>query len=172
VGDLSPEEMVITGVQVNYFLVCKTKLWFFSRHATMEQESDLVSLGRLIHDGSYTKSKRGEVKIGRISIDFIVKGDTLIIHEVKKSDKLEKAHKYQLLYYLYYLKRRGIKAKGIIDYPSSRRRVKLELSEEDESEIERILNGVKEIISMENPPKPERKPYCRKCSYFELCWVS
>jgi len=57
--------------------------------------SDLVSYGE----------KKKEIVIDdRIAIDFIQKGDTLILHEVKKGKRLERAHRCQLLYSLYYLK--------------------------------------------------------------------
>ncbi|MHC1600469.1 MAG: Dna2/Cas4 domain-containing protein [Candidatus Methanospirareceae archaeon] len=57
--------------------------------------SDLVSYGE----------KKKEIVIDdRIAIDFIQKGDTLILHEVKKGKRLERAYRCQLLYSLYYLK--------------------------------------------------------------------
>lgn len=162
-------ESSITGVQVNYYFICKTKLWCFSHFATMEHTSDTVSLGRLIHNKSY-KGRQG-LSIDRINMDFIEKGDKIIIHEVKKSRKMEKSHIYQLLYYIYDLTQKGISAQGIINYPLLRRTESVELTPENQEEIKTILKDIREIIHMETPPKPEKKNYCRKCSYFELCWV-
>lgn len=159
----------ITGVQVNYYFVCKTKLWLFSHLATMEHTSEDVALGSLLHQKSYTRSWK-ELELGSIKIDFIRRGDWLVLHEVKKSKKLEKAHEYQMLYYIYYLKKQGIKAKGVIDYPLIRRRKEVILK--DEHEIEEILRNIERIVALPKPPKPEKKGYCRKCSYFEFCWVS
>ena len=50
---------------------------------------------------------------------FYKKGKTLEVHEVKKSNKMETAHRFQLLYYMHYLKnKKGIQdIKGVIDYP-------------------------------------------------------
>ena len=62
--------LVFTGVQVNYFFVCRRKLWFFSRYLDLEAESDLVLLGRLLHEHGYRR-KFKEVSIGRIKIDFL-----------------------------------------------------------------------------------------------------
>jgi CRISPR/Cas system-associated exonuclease Cas4 (RecB family) len=42
-------ELVYTGTQVNYYFVCRRKLWLFSRNFEMEQSSDLVLLGKLLH---------------------------------------------------------------------------------------------------------------------------
>jgi len=162
---------VFTGTQVNYFIVCPTKLWLFSHFVRMEQDSDLVSLGKLLHEESYKRDRKEIMIDSRIAIDFVKKGDKIILHEVKKSKKLEKAHYYQILYYLYYLKRKGVKAEGMIDYPKIRKNERVVLSEGKEEELEDILNKIKEIISREKPPKAEKKKYCRKCSYFEFCWT-
>jgi len=164
------KEASITGVQVNYYFICKTKLWLFSHFASMEHTSDTVALGKLLHEGSYKREK--ELKLERINLDFVKKRGFIVIHEVKKSRKLEKAHIYQLLYYLYYLKQKGIEAMGEINYPLLRKKEKIELKDEHEREIKEILSEIASIIRMEKPPKPEKKKYCRKCSYFELCWVT
>ena len=162
-------ESSITGVQVNYYFICKTKLWLFSHCTTMEHTSDTVHLGKLVHEKSYRGTE--QVSIGRISIDFVEKGDKMILHEVKKSKSMEKAHSYQLLYYLYDLSKRGINAEGVINYPLMRRKESVVLTPDTEKDIEKILEDIREIVREETPPKPEKKKYCRKCSYFELCWV-
>jgi len=156
-----------TGSQVNYYFVCRRKLWLFSHDLEMEMESDLVLLGKLLHETGYAR-KFKEVSIGRIKIDFLEHGGE--IHEVKRSRRVEKAHLFQLLYYLYYLKRLGVDVKGVLHYPLLRRTVKVELTEEREKEVEAVLEEMRGIISRSEPPLPERKPYCRKCSYYELCW--
>ena len=160
----------ITGVQVNYYFICKTKLWLFSHLATMEHTSDTVALGRVLHEGSYRRHKR-EVAIGAIKIDFIKRGDEIVLHEVKKSRRMQAAHRYQMLYYLHYLKQRGVKARGIINYPLIRRREEVTLGEEEEKEIEEILAEISRIVAAKAPPEAKKKRYCRKCSYFEFCWV-
>jgi len=164
------EHAHITGVQVNYYFICKTKLWLFSHLATMEHTSDAVALGRVIHEGSYARQRR-EVAIGAIKVDFIKRGDEVVLHEVKKSRRMREAHRYQMLYYLYYLKRRGVKARGIINYPLLRRREEVVLGEEEEEEMKRILAEIARIVAAREPPKPEKRRICRKCSYFEFCWV-
>lgn len=160
----------ITGVQVNYYFICKTKLWLFSHNTKMEQESDIVAMGKVIHENSYARNKK-EIRIGPISIDFIKKGDEILLHEIKKSKKMEQSHIYQLLYYLYYLKSRGIRARGLINYPNLRRTKEVELTKEKEEVLREVLEDIKSIILKKRAPLPEKKTYCRKCSYFEFCWV-
>ena len=47
------EDLTYTGTQVNYYLICKRKLWLFSRGLEMEEISDLVLLGRFLHERGY-----------------------------------------------------------------------------------------------------------------------
>jgi len=133
----------------------------------MEAESDLVLLGKLLHETGY-KRKFKEVSIGRVKIDFLERVGE--IHEVKRSGRMEKAHLFQLLYYIYYLKRLGVEVRGVLHYPLLKRTVKVELTDDREGEMEAILEDMKCVISRGEPPKAERKTFCRKCSYFELCW--
>jgi CRISPR-associated exonuclease Cas4 len=137
----------------------------------MEHSSDIVALGKFINDIYYEREKKDQLVDNKIAIDFIKKGDKIEIHEIKKSNKMEKAHEMQLLYYLYYLKKKGItNTIGVINYPVLRRIKKVFLTEEYEKEIEEALRKIKEIISMPIPPEPIRKPYCKRCAYYELCW--
>jgi len=167
----SEKQLRIIGTQINYYFICKTKLWLFSHHIQMEQESDLVSLGKLLHSKSYRDEKEYTID-NLISVDFIKKKDYLELHEVKKSSKMEKAHEYQLLYYMYYLKhKKGIeKIKGIINYPKIRKKVIIDLDESKEMELNAIIEDIGNIINSDTP-KPERMKICRKCAYFEFCWV-
>jgi CRISPR-associated exonuclease Cas4 len=133
----------------------------------MEIESDLVLLGKLLHETGYAR-KFKEVQIGRIKIDFLERGGE--IHEIKRSRRIEEAHLYQLLYYLYYLKHLGVAVKGVLHYPLLKRLVDVELTEEREKEMEKIIEDMQQVIDSAEPPAAEKKPYCRHCSYFELCW--
>jgi CRISPR-associated exonuclease Cas4 len=138
----------------------------------MEQESELVSLGKIIHENSYKRENRDFALDNIINVDFIRKGDVLEIHEVKKSTKMEKAHLFQLLYYLYYLKHeKGISnTRGFLDYPKIRKKEEYELNPTNEAQLEEVFDKIKDIIDGDLP-KPVKKPFCRKCAYFELCWV-
>jgi len=135
----------------------------------MERSSDLVAIGKFIHENSYSREKK-EIRIGRISIDFIKTKDGIELHEVKKSKKMEHAHVLQTRYYLHVLKQRGIAARAVIDYPTIRERVSVELDEAGELEVAEAIRKVELINALSQPPEPERKRYCPKCSYYELCW--
>lgn len=167
---LTEKEMLVNGTQVSYFIVCHTKLWLFSHFIRQEQSSDLVAAGKAVHETTFERPKK-DVRIdSKVSIDFIEKNGKIIVHEVKKSRKLEKAHAYQLLYYLYCLKQKGIDAEGEINYPLIRKIERIKLTPEKEEEIKSMLQKIKDIVLQEKPPNHEKKQYCRKCSYFEFCW--
>ena len=80
----------ITGTHFNYYQICHRKLWLFANGINFEHTSDLVYEGKLIHESSYPQrsSKYEEIEIDGIKVDFY---DTVhnIIHEIKKSDKIE-----------------------------------------------------------------------------------
>lgn len=157
-----------TGTQINYLFVCKRKLWLSSHGITMEHTSDNVHIGKLVHEFSYPREPKKEIELGPIKIDFLKGAE---VHEVKKSRKLEDAHVFQMLYYLYHLKHRfGVVAKGTLDYPVLRKRVEVELTPEKEADLEGALGQIKTIIGTDLPPEPAKLPYCRKCSYYEFCW--
>lgn len=161
--------LYFTGVQINYYFICKRKLWLFSNNMGLESESDLVFLGKLLHEQTYKNKRMKEVTIERIKIDFIDRSGE--IHEVKRSKMMESAHVYQLLYYIYFMKHYASKVMtGVIDYPLLRKRIVVELDEDKERELQNILRDIDRVVKMDKPPNEEWKRHCKSCSYRELCW--
>jgi len=155
---------------VYYYFVCKKRLWYFANGINMEQESELVTMGKLIDEHSYSREKKHIMIDEKINIDFLKGWD--IIHEIKKSDKLEEASIWQIRYYIYVLKKKGLVIeKGILDYPQLRKRKEVYLDNENEIEMERILEGIRGIIELKVPTKNIKIDYCNKCSYYELCFI-
>ncbi len=159
----------ITGVEISYYFICKKKLWLFSHNIQMEHTSEAVQIGAKIHEDSY-KRKRKEITLGRIKLDFIEPGKGLI-HEVKKSKAVENAHLWQLKYYLYKLKQLGLDFNGKIDYPLIRRTENVYFEESDKTYINNILKEIESIKCLNSPPEGERSGICKKCSYYEYCFV-
>jgi len=69
------------------------------------------------------------------------------------------------------LKQLGIERRGVINYPRQRKREEVELTPEVEREILRVLKEIKEVEELPAPPPPQKLPYCKRCSYYELCFV-
>lgn len=160
----------ITGSMFYYYFVCHRKLWCFYNEITMEDTNENVLLGKLIDENSYARENKHIMIDETINIDFIK--DWKVLHEVKKSKSIEKAAIWQLKYYLYFLNERGIKVeKGILDYPTIRKREEIKLEEGDKDRIKKILAEIDKIISQEKMPKVINEKVCRSCAYFEYCYI-
>lgn len=163
----------MTGTHFNYYHVCKRKLWLFANGINMEHTSDLVYEGKLIHENSYMQraERYQELEIDGIKLDYY---DTSkkIIHETKKSDKIEEAHEWQLKYYIFVLERNGIEGvSGILEYPTLRQKNNVTLSENDRVYIKNVIQDIEGILNSDScPPRLESK-ICKNCSYYEFCFV-
>lgn len=162
--------MNITGIMIYYYFVCERKLWYFSNQISMEQNSELVKMGKIIDETTYQREKKGILIDNTINIDFIKNG--AILHEVKKTKAIEEAGIWQLKYYMYYLEKKGINnISAEIDFPLLRETKKVFLENEDRKIIENVIKNIENIISQDKPPKKTDSKICSKCSYFDLCYV-
>ena len=160
----------ITGLMVYYYEVCKRKLWYFVNEIQLEENNSNVILGKLLEENTYTRDEKKINIDGVINIDFI--RSKKILHEIKKSNSIEPASLLQVQYYLYYLEKKGlIGLKGILDYPLLKQTVEVNLTNEDRENLDNIIIGIKEILRKESPPTLEKKNICKKCAYFDLCFV-
>ena len=160
----------ITGLMVYYYEVCKRKLWYFTNDIQLEENNSNVILGKLLEENSYTRDEKKINIDGVINIDFI--RSKKILHEIKKSNSIEPASILQVQYYLYYLEKKGLVGlKGILDYPLLKQTVEVNLADSDRENLENIIIEIKEILRKESPPILEKKNICKKCAYFDLCFV-
>jgi CRISPR-associated exonuclease Cas4 len=163
---------MITGTHISYYFLCRCKLWLFANGIQMEHNSELVYEGKLIHESSYPQrsEKYEEIEMEGIKIDYY-DAKNKVIHEVKKSDKMESAHEWQVKYYIYVMERNGIEGvTGLLEYPKLRQTNEVLLSERDRNELESVINNVQEIIVRESCPERIKLGICKNCSYFEFCW--
>lgn len=164
-------QKAITGVIFNYYFICPRKMWYFYNNIQMEANSEDVQMGKLIDENSYAREDKHINIDNVVNIDFI-KGKK-VLHEVKKSSKLEQSAIYQVKYYLYYLQQRGADVnRALIDYPLLKDRVEVVLEEADKKEIEDILTKISSICESNIVPDVLKdKKRCKKCAYFELCFI-
>lgn len=167
--DFNLQAFKTQGVKFNYYYVCKRKLWLFDKGISMENDNDRVLQGKIVHENSYNRANKKEILIDNmIRLDIL---ENNYVKEVKISSKMGKSDKMQLLYYLYYLKSMGVNKKGTINYVKEKRIEEIELTEKDELEIEDTLVHIKNILNMNKPPEIIKLPYCKKCAYYEFCYV-
>jgi CRISPR-associated exonuclease Cas4 len=166
--------MLFTPTHINYYHVCHRKLWLFHHGIRMEHSSDMVTEGRLIHETSYPQraAKYTELELPGAKIDFY-DAKTRTVHEVKKSDKVEEAHIAQVLYYLYLLEEAGIEnPQGLIEYPKLRQTQQVVLDEEGRTNIRKWLADIERITALAKCPPVINSRICKKCSYYDFCYVT
>ncbi len=161
----------ITGTLISYYFICKTKLWLHANRLNLEDNSEDVRIGKVLHEIQEQKTKKAEIKIDNVKIDKITK-EYLV--EFKKSDSDPEAVKWQVLLYLYKLKQKGIHRKGKIDYHEKNHNTKteiLELDEQNEKELLRVLEAIENLINLPKSPAPKFENKCKKCAYYEYCFI-
>ena len=81
----------------------------------------------------------------------------------------------QLEYYLIVLNDKGIIRKGRLECLEKNKQNKnihtLTFSEEIIAERKVQYRQIEEFLSTDTPPSPVFKPGCKKCAYFEYCFI-
>lgn len=157
---------MITGSLIQAYLVCKRQAWLLSRQLVGEQDNDLIVIGRLISEESYKRSKK-EIAIDGGKIDIVKQENgSLKLIEVKKSSKMIKSAKFQLLFYMWKLNIDN----GEIRIPKEKKVIEIKMTDDNKKQLLNIINEVEETINDSKLPKPERKSYCKTCSFEYFCW--
>lgn len=164
--------MKVNGTLVNYYIHCKRQCYLHGNRINMENNSEDVKIGKAIHKIKEEHSKNTEVAIENIKIDKITK-EYLV--EVKKSDADIEAVRWQVLFYLKVLKDKGINKKGKIEVVEKKKGTNKiiyeELTDEKEEQLKNIIADIEKLIESENPPKVEFDNKCKKCAYYEYCYI-
>jgi len=175
--------MNITATHLSYYFICRRKLWLFANGIQMEQNSDIVAEGKFIHETAYPQRaeryREAEISfpLGN-DIELVGKIDFYdarkkTIHEIKKSDKMEAAHIWQVKFYIWLLKLNGIiQVKAILEYPRLRETSEVQLTTEDQDQLQTAILNIKDILSQTTCPAKIHKKFCKKCSYYDLCYVT
>lgn len=167
---MSTSNIRVTGVMLYYYLVCPRKLWYFANGITLEQDNELVQIGRVIDEQTFAKEDKHIEIDAVINIDFIKSKKA--IHEVKKSRAIEEASIWQIKYYLYYLKERGATGlSGVINYPLLKKKEYVTLTADDEQVLDDMLVDIRRIVTDTKPPELTTKKICNACAYYDLCYL-
>jgi CRISPR-associated exonuclease Cas4 len=174
--------MNITATHINYYHICHRKLWLFSNGINMEHTSDTVYVGKLLHETSYPQraEKYREIDLSftlNNGMDLFGKIDFYdakekIIHEIKRSDKIEAAHEWQVKFYIYLMELNGIEGvTAILEYPKLRITKEVTISFVDREYLKVMFLKITELIESESCPPLINSKICKSCSYYELCYV-
>lgn len=104
---------LVNGTLVNYYFHCKRQCYLHGNNINLEDNSEIVKIGKAIHEQKKETSKNSEIAIENIKIDKI---SSEYLTEIKKSDADVNAAKWQLLYYLKVLQDKGIYRKGKLEF--------------------------------------------------------
>jgi CRISPR-associated exonuclease Cas4 len=146
----------VTGTLINYYFHCKRQCWLHGNRINLEDNSEDVRIGKVLHELKYEGKKNTEIAIDSVKIDKITE-EYLV--EMKKSDADTVATKWQTLLYLKVLKDKGVEKKGKIEYVEKNKQDKkvviVELTEEDEKQLTILVEEISIFISQDKPPKIE-----------------
>lgn len=165
--------MYITATLINLYHVCKREMWLHANSIRFEHTSDLVYEGKMLHETAYPqRSERyEELEIDGVKIDFY-DARNKVIHEIKKSDKIETAHEWQVKYYIFVLERNGIQGvTGLLEYPTMRHTAQVILEEQDRAYLQKTEQDIQDIIEGEVCPPVINSKICKSCSYYEFCYT-
>ncbi|MEM3374263.1 MAG: CRISPR-associated protein Cas4 [Candidatus Woesearchaeota archaeon] len=152
--------MIITGTHINYYFTCKRKLWLFSKKITCEHQSELVKIGNIYHEDCEN------ISIDNIKIDGFKKNK---VFELKKRNSSKEASEFQVLYYLYILKKYDFYTTGLIKFKENNRIYEISLTPEKEKKLLLAIEEINKICN-DKIPHPKKGRYCKKCSYYYLCY--
>lgn len=162
----------VNGTLINYYFHCKRQCYLHGNRLNLEDNSEVVKIGKAIHEEKASGSDNTEISIDNIKLDKLT---AEYLTEVKKSDADIEAGKWQLIYYLKVLKSKGIIRKGKLECIEKNKADKkimyFELNEELEKELDNYIKEIEALIFSEEIPKVLNKATCKKCAYYEYCYI-
>lgn len=164
--------MRVNGTLINYYFHCKRQCYLHGNRLNLEDESEIVKIGKAIHVEKYNDDKNGEIAIDNIRLDKLT---TSYLIETKKSDADLEATKWQLLYYLKVLKEKGIIRKGRIEIVEKNKQNKtsidIELTKELEDKLNEVVKEIEKLIDANQIPNILNESKCKKCAYYAYCYI-
>lgn len=164
--------MDVNGTLINYYFHCQRQCYLHGNRMNLEDNSENVQIGKAIHEEKAADKENTEIQIENIKLDRLT---SEYLTEIKKSDADEEAARWQLLYYLYVLKKKGIIRKGKLQFIEKNKKESksliLELTPELEEELMEYVHSIKQLLAQEKIPDPLNKTRCKKCAYYEYCYI-
>lgn len=164
--------MKVNGTLINYYFHCKRQCYLHGNRLNLEDNSENVKIGKAIHEEKSEKEKNTEITIDNIKLDKLT-SEYLV--EIKKSDADINAATWQLIYYLKVLKDKGIERKGKLEFieknKTNKKVIIVELSEENEIKLNKYIDDIENLIISNEIPGVLNKGKCKKCAYYEYCYI-
>lgn len=163
--------MRVNGTLINYYFHCKRQCYLHGNRMNLEDNSEQVKIGKALHEERNEK-ENAEIALDNIRLDRLTEE---YLTELKKSDADVDAAKWQLLFYLKVLKDKGILRKGKLEFvekgKSDKKILYFELTEETEAELQKYIQEIENLLEQETVPEVMKKAGCKKCAYYEYCYI-
>lgn len=163
--------MKVNGTLMNYYIHCSRQCYLFGNRINLEDNSETVNIGKILHE-ERADNENTEIALDNIKLDKLTKE---YLTEVKKSDADIEACKWQLLLYLKILKDKGIVRKGKLEFIEKKKTIKktmiLELTPEIEIMLKKYVKAIDELLKCDEVPPVLGKSSCKKCAYYEYCYI-
>ena len=165
--------MKITGTIINYYFHCKRQCYLFANRVNLEDNSEDVRIGKVLHEIRAHDNKEAEIKYENIVLDKV---SSKYVEEYKKSDSDTEASRMQLIFYLKQLQDKGIIREGKLIYHEKNKKEgkKIEIIKLDDDNINKLnkcIEDIEKLISREKVPEVEQNKKCKRCSYYEYCYL-
>ena len=165
--------MKITGTIINYYFHCKRQCYLFANRINLEDNSEDVRIGRVLHEIRAKDNKDAEIKYENIVLDKV---SSKYIEEYKKSDADTKAARMQLIFYLKQLQDKGITKEGKLIYNEKNKKdgKKTEIIELDDSNINKLnkcIEDIEQLVNQEKVPDVEKDKKSKRCAYYDYCYL-
>lgn len=164
--------MKVNGTLMNYYFHCKRQCYLHGNRMNLEDNSENVRIGKAIHEEKAAGSSNSEIAIENIKLDKLT---AEYLTEIKKSDADEEAAKWQLYYYLYVLKTKGIVRKGRLQFVEKNKKdsktLILKLTPEIEKQLNTYVDKIEDLLEQDTIPPVLNESKCKKCAYYEYCYI-
>lgn len=164
--------MLVNGTLINYYFHCKRQCYLHGNRLNLEDNSESVKIGRAIHEEKEEKLLDTEIAIDNIKLDGLT---SKYLVEIKKSDADIEACKWQLLLYLKVLKEKGVVREGKLEFVEKNKQTRsiliINLTDENQKQLEKYISEIESLISEERIPDVLNTPSCKKCAYYEYCYI-
>lgn len=163
---------MVNGTLINYYFHCKRQCYLHGNRLNLEDNSEVVKIGKAIHEEKSKEKDNTEISIDNIKLDKLT---SEYLTEIKKSDADIEAAKWQLIYYLKVLKDKGIYRKGKLEFieknKGNKKTTIYELDDAIEIELKSYIKSIESLILNDTIPDVLNSAKCKKCAYYEYCYI-
>ncbi len=152
----------ITGTLIKNYYHCKRQAWLYSKGLNFRNE--LTKIGHILHEENESK----EFIFENLKIDDFDFENKILIEYKKSSSNIEGSI-MQVIFYLNFLKNKGLDFKGKIKDIDFGDEYLIELNEENITKFENLKKELNKLLN-EKIPSFKKIKECNNCSFYDYCY--